>query len=314
MSAASNGRPKLTALLPAVLLLGLGLSWGLGFALAKIAINHGVPPFGYVFWQTAGGGTLLLVVSSLMGQRPKAAPNFLRYYLLIGVLALALPNAIGYTVLSNIPVSVWSLTINFAPIFTYIVAVIAGLERVQTIRLSGIALGLAGVLLLILPDTSLPDRSMVGWVLLGIATPFLYGISNVAMVTMRPVGATSMGLASGMTLAAGAALLPVVLATGSLYVPNPAALTIGDAALACQLLITAGGYVVFHEIQRLAGPVFAGFVGFIVTLSGISWGVVLLGEQPGGWLFLALILILGGMALVNLGGRLIRRKPAAADD
>ena len=234
----------------------------------------------------------------------------MRYYLLIGVCALAAPNAIGYTVLAHIPVSVWSLLINFVPLFTYCVALTIGFERLQSARLAGLGFGLAGALLLILPSTSLPDRSMVPWVLLGIVTPFLYGISNVLMATMRPPAALSMGLAAGMTLAAAIALFPAVIATGSFYVPDPSALTLGDAALIGQVLITASGYVVFHEIQRLAGPVFAGFVGFVVTISGLTWGMVLFGEQPGRWIYLSLVLILVGMALVNFGGRFHRSKPA----
>lgn len=297
-------------ILPVALLIGLGSMWGLGFALAKIAFSHGIAPLGYVFWQTAAGGTLVLVISSLMGQRPRAGPRYLRYYLLIGVCALAAPNAIGYTVLVHLPVSIWALIINFVPLFTYTVALSIGYERLQSVRLAGLGFGLAGVLLLIVPDASLPDRSMVPWVLLGIATPLCYGISNVLMATMRPKGALSMGLAAGMTLAAALALLPAVLVTGSMYVPDLSALTLGDAALAGQVAITASGYVIFHEIQRMAGPVFAGFVGFAVTLSALTWGMVLFGEQPGGWIYLSMVLVLTGMALVNFGGRLALRKPA----
>ncbi len=311
---ATARRSKLEIALPGLLLLSLGLLWGFGFALAKIAVNHGIAPLGYVYWQTAAGGTILLAIACLMGQRPRASRIYLRYYVLIGLFALAAPNAIGYTVLARIPVSIWALVINFVPLFTYTVALVVGYERVQPIRLAGIAFGLAGALLLIVPDASLPDRSMVPWVVLGVATPLLYAISNVLMATMRPASAPSLGLAAGMTLAASAILLPVTFATGSFYLPDPSALTLGDAALIGQVFITASGYVIFHEIQRLAGPVFAGFVGFIVTLSGLMWGMVLFGEQPSSWIYLSLVLILAGMALVNFGGRLALRKPTRSDD
>lgn len=303
-------RSKLQIALPSILLLLLGVLWGLGFALAKIAVNHGVAPLGYVFWQTAAGGSVVLVIAGILGQRPSGAARHVRYYFLIGLVALAAPNAVGYTVLARIPVSVWVLLINFVPLFTYTVALAAGYERLQAVRLSGVVFGLAGVLLLILPDASLPDRSLVPWVLLGIVTPLFYAVGNVLMATMRPPSAPSIGLAAGMTLAAAVWLLPVTLATGSLYMPDFSALTLGDAALLGQVLITACGYVIFHEIQRLAGPVFAGFVGFVVTLSGLFWGMLLFGEQPSAWIFLSLVLVLTGMALVNFGGRLSLRQPA----
>ena len=148
---AGLSRSKLQIALPSILLLLLGVLWGLGFALAKIAVNHGVAPLGYVFWQTAAGGSLVLVIAGILGQRPSGGARHVRYYFLIGLVALAAPNAVGYTVLARIPVSVWVLLINFVPLITYTVALAAGFERLQTVRLCGVVFGLAGVLLLILP-------------------------------------------------------------------------------------------------------------------------------------------------------------------
>ncbi len=44
-------------------------------------------------------------------------------------------------------------------------------------------------------------------------------------------------------------------------------------------------------------------VGYIVTLTGLAWGMVVFGERHSGWLYLATGLIFAGLALVNLNRR-----------
>ena len=67
-----------------------------------------------------------------------------------------------------------------------------------------------------------------------------------------------------------------------------------------QIVISSVAYLMFFEVLRLAGPVFMSFTGYIVTLTGIAWGVVLFGESHSPWVWGAAALIFAGLALVNL--------------
>jgi drug/metabolite transporter (DMT)-like permease len=49
--------------------------------------------------------------------------------------------------------------------------------------------------------------------------------------------------------------------------------------------------------------VFFSQVGYIVTLTGLAWGMIVFGERPSGWFYLATGLIFAGLALVNLKRR-----------
>ena len=48
-----------------------------------------------------------------------------------------------------------------------------------------------------------------------------------------------------------------------------------------------------------AGPVFAAQVAYIVTLAGVVLGMAVLGEQNSGWVWLSLLLMMLGLALVQ---------------
>ena len=48
-----------------------------------------------------------------------------------------------------------------------------------------------------------------------------------------------------------------------------------------------------------SGPVFASQVGYIVTLSGVFWGILIFGEKHSYLVFLSLTTVLFGLALVN---------------
>ena len=57
----------------------------------------------------------------------------------------------------------------------------------------------------------------------------------------------------------------------------------------------------------MAGAVYLGQVGYLVTLFGVLWGVLFFGETPSAWLWVAVVLVATGVALVNLG----KPKPAS---
>lgn len=298
-----------------ILLLILGSVWGLTLSIAKIASGAGVPPLGYAFWQGAGAGLVLLAICAATGRLPPVDRPHLRYYVFMGACGLGIPNAISFTVITQVPVGAMAVVINLVPLIVYTLSLILGLERFAALRFTGVVVGLAGALSLVLPEASLPDPAMTGWLVLGMATPTLYAIGAIGGARWRPAGTPSLTLASGMLLAAGLVLLPVVLATGTFYVPriglggSPPPGT-GDAALAAQIGASSMMFVLYFELLRRSGPLIASLVGYLVTLSGILWGMAIFGERHSAWLWLAVALIFAGLGLVNFAGR--RSRPSTA--
>lgn len=107
-----------------------------------------------------------------------------------------------------------------------------------------------------------------------------------------------------MAVEAGVFLAPVVIALDVLYLPG---LPVDGAEIGMlgQIAVSSVSYLIFFEVVRLAGPVFMGLTGYIVTLTGIGWGILFFGEQHSVWVWAA-ALIFTGMLLVNLRGAAAR--------
>ena len=73
-----------------------------------------------------------------------------------------------------------------APILTYAGAVAFRLERIWWPRVLGFGVGIVGVALLVVPETSLPSRELVPWILLALLLPIGYATTSLATALMRP--------------------------------------------------------------------------------------------------------------------------------
>lgn len=281
-----------------LLLLVLGTNWGLAFSLSKFGQLGGIPPLGYVFWQCGGAGVVLLVLCLLRGRLPAFQARHLRYYLLMGSLGIAAPAVNLFVVIGHIPVGVMTLMMTLAPLLTYGIAQLAGNDQFDLRRFTGMIIGLSGALLIVLPEASLPSPEMVPWAVLAIVTPTLYAATNVYAAMARPKDVDSLALASAMLLSAGVSLAPFTILSGSFYWPS-APLTTGDIALLCHIVAASLGSLLFFEIIRLAGVVFMSQVAYIVTLTGILWGMYFFGEEHSHWIWTSLVAILAGLALVT---------------
>jgi drug/metabolite transporter (DMT)-like permease len=281
-----------------LLLLILGTNWGLGFTLSKFGVMGGLHPLAYAFWQCTGGGVVLLLICAVRRQLPPVTWRHVRYYFLCGVSNIAAPNFIALTALSHgIPVGIIVLLVTLAPLITYGIAQVTGLESFNRRRVAGIAVGLAGAGFILIPSTSLPSPDALGWVVFALMTPLCYGFSNVYVAWARPADVPSLALGGAMQLVAGASLLPLALAFGKMHVPWP--LSTAEIANLSHIAVSSIGSMIFFELMRVRGPVFASQVGYIVCLSGVFWGKLFFGEQHSIWVWLAMALIFAGLALVT---------------
>jgi drug/metabolite transporter (DMT)-like permease len=64
-------------------------------------------------------------------------------------------------------------------------------------------------------------------------------------------------------------------------------------------VINVIAYVLFLELIRLAGPLFAAQMGYVVTASGVVWGMVIFGEVHSPWIWAALAVLFTGIAVVH---------------
>jgi len=295
-------------LMPFAIMLVLGTIWGGAPSISKFIATEGVPPLGSVFWQAGGAAVFLYVISRLRGGRIPLGPRYLLYYLMVGFVGYALPNANMIHATREIPAGLMAVVLTMNPVCTYLMVLAFRIERVNTLRIAGIALGLAGACVLVLPRGSVPDPAMLPWLLFAFVSPLLYGFGNAWAEKFRPTGIESVTLASAMLFAASAGMGIAALATDSFY-PIWRGLRLVDLVIVGYSGLSVIIFLLFFELIRIAGAVFVGQVAYLVTLTGLGWGYVLYGETPGHWIWLAVLLVFAGVALVNLG-KGARRAPA----
>ena len=298
MIARAQTFPRASLLWPFVMLAVNGVSSGLVFSLNRLAAEGGVPFIAYVFWASLIAGVLLLIVAFAAGTPPPLTAAHLRAYAIMGSAAIALPMSLLAFVAAKVPVSVISLELALVPMITYGLALILAMERFRWPSAAGIALGLCGVLFVVVPETSLPDPSMAGWVLISLLAPASFAVSNVAAARFRPPKTASLAMATAMSLAAAAFLVPAMIVEGSGWFFDSGLDTGGWAVIGLGAVF-ALLFVLFFEIVRLAGPVFFSGVNYIVPISGVVLAMLIFGERLGPWLWAALALMLAGLALMN---------------
>ena len=286
-------------LVPLSLLFAIGVGWGLGVIFAKYGGQNGIAPIGYLFWIGLGGGAVAMVICWIRGSFPKLSREHLRYYILTAILRTASANLIFYSVVQHIPAGVMSVVLGTSPLFTYGLSLSFRMEKFNKVRLAGLLLGLVGVALFVLPRGSLPDPSMVWWVLAGFAAPILYAIANIFIDRQRPKTGDSITFAVGMLWGTALLILPIALYTGEFYV---LALPFNNAdwVLCAHMLIAGVAFFGLFELIRMAGPTYASQLTYVVTLTGIVVGLFVFDEVHSIWFWASTALVLSGVGLVNM--------------
>lgn len=298
-----------------VFLLALGSIWGLSISTSKLAVQA-FGPFSVVFWYALVAFLVLAAISLVRGKLPPLDGRHVRYYVASGLIGFAIPSLNNVLVVQQVPAGILSTMIATAPVFTYAIALVAGQERFQVMRASGIGLGLVGALVILLPANSLPDAGMAPWVALGLLTPFLYGISAVVISRYMPRETDSITLATGFLGVAVVFFLATMLASGETALPWPVQWP-GSHMILWLGITSSAAYVLYFQIIRIAGPVYLSQVGYLVVTIGVVAGILIFDEQHSLWAWIGIGLMVSGLVLVNLGQlRAARaaRLQAAIDD
>ena len=279
-----------------------GIIAPLRFVLNKIAVDGGVPPFAFAFWPMLFSGLLLLAVAMMRGETPSLKFADLRAYIVVGVLAMGAPLAVLTYLADKLPQGIISMVVILAPTLTYLFAILFGVDRLKLLSCAGLVAGLGGILVIVLPDVSLPEPDMVWWLLFALLAPVLLGLGNVLTALVRPPAMPSTVLAAGMLLSAAALLLVLMIATGQTYFFDGAAPGINWNFLYATLLNSIF-YILFLEIVRLSGPVFFSQMNYLAVAAGFGWGMLLFGERYSLYVWGGTALMAMSVLLLTLGAR-----------
>ncbi len=281
----------------AVLLLS-GTLFGSSFSIMKVAVDDGAHPLGLTFWFAIISAAFVSIAAGLRGSFRHLTLEVLRFCLVWGLLGTVIPGALFFYAATKIPAGIIALAIAMVPIFTYLGALLLRQDEPTFRRVVGITIGALAGALLLLPAASLPEPGDTFWVLLTFLAAMCFAIEHLFFARKVPKTAPLDLLLSIMFLSAAILLLPLVVMTSSFVVPAWP-LQSAEIAVAAVALVTTADYLFFALLIAWAGPVFTSQAAYVVTISGVLWGVVLFDEQHSPWIWASLVLLMIGIYLVQ---------------
>lgn len=283
------------------LLAVLSVLWGGSFFFNGAALQE-LPPLSLVFLRVALGAVVLLPLLRVQGiSFPKGMSGW-RAFVVIGLLNNVIPFSLIVIGQTFIPSGLASILNATTPLFTVLVMAAAGEETLQARRVAGVALGLAGVIILRGWGIETPTGQGLG-ILLCLGGALSYGFAALAarrlLKDSPPLGTATFQLMAStamMAIVAGAVEQPWRL-------PMPGVMT-WLAVLGLAALSTALAYIVFFQIIRRSGATNVMLVTLLIPVTAILLGWLVLGEPISAREIAGAIVI--GSALIVIDGRAVR--------
>jgi len=281
-----------------LILIILGLGWGLSFTLGKIAITAGGTPIGLTFWQSLFSGLILLAYVFFRHGKIIIPKIMFLPIVIITFLSVVIPNIIFYACVEHLDAGVLSISVSVIPLFTYLIAMGLRMDKFKVRRVIGLITGFCALLILILPENSLPDKRDIPWVLLALNCALCYALENIYIdrLALQNFGPIRLVCAVSFVSAIITFLLSLVMNQFFILQPTNLYLFISTLGLG---FISATAYSIFIYLIGRAGSVFSSQVGYLVTFFGVVWGIIILGESHSVFVWISLAMIMMGIFLVQ---------------
>jgi drug/metabolite transporter (DMT)-like permease len=298
--------------LPYLAFTALGLIWGASFLLIKLAV-HDMSPVVLVLIRSAAGAVALAVIMVAM-RKPLVSSDWKMR--LVPFIVMAVTNALlpwvliawgeqhitsGLASILNSTTTLWTAILIFWVIPT---------ERPSALNYLGVVIGISGVAILVLPDIATHGVSgNVLGVLAVVGAAVSYAVAALFQRT-RLRGMSVYQQSFGQL--AVTSLLAIPIAAPAVQQVHLAWLSMG-AVIALGVGGSGIAYLLYYYTMNTLGAVRATGVTFVVPVTAVFWGVVLLHERLSLPVVAGMVVILAGVVLTNLR-RSRRREPAVEHD
>jgi drug/metabolite transporter (DMT)-like permease len=276
-----------------------------------------LPPLTIVALRVVTAASALLLILKLMGVDLPRTRQVWEAFLGMSILNNVIPFTLIVWGQSHIASGLASILNATTPLFTVIVAHYLTVdERLTGQRLAGVIVGFVGVAVMIgtAAFVSLDASVLAQLAILGAALS--YGFSGVFGRRFKTMGIPPLATAAGQVTVSSAILLPTALIVDrpwTLAMPSTGAI-LSLAALG--LVSTAFAYLIFFRLLARAGATNVGLVTFLIPVSAILLGVLVLGETlamrhvAGMALIGAGLILIDGRVLSALNARFSVKEPA----
>ena len=281
-----------------LILLIVGVSWGLTAPLSKIAVSTGHHFLGLLIWQII---IMILSLGLIQIFRKKKLPlnlNCFWRYVLVALLGTILPNSIMYKAYFHLQSGIMSILVSIVPMIAFLLVLVLKMEKFEIRRFLGVLFGIFAIILIVFPKLDLGYLGEVGWILLALLSPLCYAIEGVWINKIGIAKLDPIEIILGASILGFFILMPIVALNGYWITPyrvwGPAEFAITSSSLIHSII-----YISYIWLIGKAGVIFASQVSYIYTASGIGFSIILLGEGYSLFVWAAVILMLMGLMMVR---------------
>ena len=288
------------------LLIALSILWGGSFFFVGIAVKE-LPPVTIVTLRVSIAALVLLAVCRFMGHNLPKRPEVLRAFFAMGLLNNIIPFCLIVWGQTHIASGVASILNATTPLFTVIVAhMLTADEKLSANKLAGVVIGFAGVATMIGPSALTGESSSLWGQLAILGAAISYSFAGIFGRRFKVMGVPPLVTATGQISASTLMLIPLALVVDQPWsLPMPSGQT-WAALFGIALLSTALAYLIFFRILSSAGATNLALVTFLIPVSAILLGSLVLGEQLATKHLIGMAMITAG--LVAIDGRLLRNR------
>lgn len=289
-------------------LLFLSLLWGGSFFFIEVAITE-LPPFTVVFLRVSLAALALWLFVVVTGITLPRAPEVWRAFLIMGLLNNVVPFSLIVWGQTHIAAGLASILNATTPLFGVIVAgVMLSDERPTPLKLAGVVIGFAGTVIMIGPSALQLSETGTGIAILAqcavLGASLFYAMGGVYGRRFKRMNINPVMAATGQVSASAIILAPIVLIIDQpLSLPFPGIQTI-TAVFALATFSTALAFILYFRLLASAGATNLLLVTFLIPVSAILLGILILDEKLETIHFVGMSLIACGLSAID--GRLWR--------
>jgi len=287
------------------LLLGILVAmWGSAFGLITVALRE-LPAVSLVGFRLLTGWLILLPVAWFRGTRFKSELRAWGYFALIAVMGNCLPFYLIAWGQQSVPSGAAGILMSVTPLVVVVLAhfFLPG-EGVSLGKLLGVLAGFLGIWLLMAPslDRGLLDDPDLRWRQLGILTGAIcYGLT-IVIARRHPVQDSLQAATAVLGISAVLMLAPALVA-----MPSGGWGGLNERTLLSMLLLgplcTGYATVVYFQLIRAAGATFLSLINYLIPVWAVLAGTIFLGEHLHWSAWIAMLLVLTGVALAGRRGK-----------
>ncbi|GAA0221734.1 DMT family transporter [Saccharothrix mutabilis subsp. mutabilis] len=272
----------------------LALLWGSCFLWIELALT-GLTPVQLTVIRCALGAAVLLVLARAGGQRLPRSPRTWGHLAVAALFCNALPFALFAIGQQSVDSGVAGVINATTPLWSLLIGLAFGLDRdLRPVRLTGLALGFAGVVLIFAPWQRNGLMSLGALALLGAAASYAVAFTYMGRHLVGKGGPMAISAAQ---LTAATAWSALALPTSGPAHPNVTAVV---AVVVLGIFGTGATFVLNYRIIEDEGPTAAATVGYLLPVVSVALGAIVLGEPLTVRIVVGMAVVLAGVAMTRL--------------